>query len=93
VNILEQPVFSGERSRPFGELTRDEVAARAAELRAAAGGGGPTARVLPVALAWAELARIMDREGVRKVAELDENALAQRAERLWIVPPGGTLLP
>jgi hypothetical protein len=35
----------------------------------------------------------MDREGVRKVAELDENALAQRAERLWIVPPGGTLLP
>jgi hypothetical protein len=93
VSILEQPVFSGERSRPFGELTRAEVLARAAELRAAAGGFGPTTRVLPVALAWAELARTMEQAGADSVADLDEQALADRAERLWIVPPGGTLLP
>lgn len=93
MSILEQPVFSGERSLPFGELTRDQVAARAAELRAAAGGFGPTTRVLPVALAWAELARTMEREGARTVAELGEATLAERAERLWIVPPGGSLLP
>jgi hypothetical protein len=49
--------------------------------------------VLPVALAWAELARTMDHEGARTVGELGEATLAERAERLWIVPPGGSLLP
>jgi len=94
VSILEQPVFGGERSQPFGELTRDHVAARAAELRAAAAGGpGPTTRVLPVALAWGELARTMEREGAQTVADLGEETVAERAERLWIVRPGGTLLP
>ena len=27
------------------------------------------------------------------VADLDPEAVAQRAERLWVVPPGGSLLP
>ena len=93
MSVLDQLVFSGERSRPFGELTREQVAARAAELRAAAGGFGQTARVLPVALAWAELAGLMQREGAGCVGDLREELLAERAERLWIVPPGGTLLP
>ena len=48
---------------------------------------------MPVAMAWAELARTMEREHVESVSELSESLLAERAERLWIVPPGGTLLP
>ena len=92
MSVLEQPVFSDGRSKPFGELTRDEVAARAAELRAA-GGFGPTTRIVPVAMAWAELARTMESEGAELVRDLTEPILDARAERLWIVPPGGTLLP
>jgi hypothetical protein len=91
VTILEQPVFSSGQSKPFGDLTREEVAARAAELRSV-GGVGPTTRVVPVAMAWAELARAMERAGANVVRDLSESELANRAERLWIVPPGGSLL-
>jgi hypothetical protein len=91
-SILEQAVYSEGRSKPFGELTRGEVRARADELRAA-GGFGPTTRIVPVAMAWAELARTMEKEGAARVADLTEPVLAERAERLWIVPPGGSLLP
>ena len=93
MNVLDQAVFSGGRSKPFGELTRAEVQERAAELRAAAGAGPATARVTPVAMAWAELARTMERDRAELVSDLSESVLAERAERLWIVPPGGTLLP
>ena len=46
--ILAQQVFIRGANRPFGELERDDVRARADELRAATG-WGPTARVAPVA--------------------------------------------
>jgi hypothetical protein len=92
MSILEQTVFSGGRAKPFGELTREEVSSRAAELKSVSG-VGPTAKVVPVAMAWAELARTMASQGAESVADLDEPTLAARAERLWIVPPGGTLLP
>ena len=46
-----------------------------------------------VALAWSELAGLMERTGARTVADLDRDAVAERAEKLWIVPPGGSLLP
>jgi hypothetical protein len=91
VKVVDQPVFSGGRTKPFGELTLEEVRARADELRAA-GGFGPTTRVVPVAMAWAELARTMESEGAKSVADLPEGALDERAERLWIRPPGGSLL-
>jgi hypothetical protein len=93
MSIREQSVFSGGRSKPFGELTREEVSARAAELRSVGGSGGPTARVMPVAMAWAELARTMASQGAESVSDLDEPTLEARAQRLWIVPPGGSLLP
>ena len=48
-------MFGGGRSKPFAELTAEEVRSRADELRAATG-WGPTARVASVARAWAELA-------------------------------------
>jgi hypothetical protein len=89
--VLAEPVFAGGRNKPFGELTRQEVASRAQELSQAAG-WGPTARVAPVARAWRELAREMDERGVETVAALGAESARERAERLWVVPPGGSLL-
>jgi hypothetical protein len=91
VSVLDERVFAGGRTKRFGEMTADEVKARAAELKSTAG-WGPTARVAAVAIAWAELARQMDTVGARTVAELDPQAVDERAERLWVVPPGGSLL-
>jgi hypothetical protein len=89
--VLAEPVFAGGRSKPFRELTRDEVTARAAELKEATG-WGPTARVAGVARAWGELARLMADTGAQTVADVDPDAIAERAEKLWVVPPGGSLL-
>ena len=89
--VLAETVFAGGRSKPFAEVTVDEVRARAQELRDATG-WGPTAKVGSVAMAWGELARLMDTAGVATVGDLDPGAVAERAERLWVVPPGGSLL-
>ena len=89
--VLREQVFSGGRSKPFAEMTAGEVRARADELRAATG-WGPTAKVGAVALAWSQLATLMEETGARTVADLDRDAVAERAEKLWIVPPGGSLL-
>jgi hypothetical protein len=88
---LTQTVFSGGANVPFGELTLDDVRARAQELQSAVG-WGPTARVAGVALAWRELARTMERMGAGTVAELDAAVVLELAPRLWVVPPGGSLL-
>jgi hypothetical protein len=90
--VLAERVAAGGASKPFGEMTADEVQARGQELRASAG-FGPTARVLPVAMAWQELGRTMVTAGAQTVADLEPAVVADRAEALWIVPPGGTLLP
>ncbi len=90
--VLAERVFAGGRSKPFAEVTAEEVRARADELRAATG-WGPTAKVAGVASAWAELGRLMNDAQAQTVADLDPEAVAQRAERLWVVPPGGSLLP
>ncbi|MEA2365619.1 MAG: hypothetical protein QOI32_1131, partial [Thermoleophilaceae bacterium] len=42
--------------------------------------------------AWVELARFMEEVGAATVADLDREAVAERAEKLWVVPPGGSLL-
>jgi hypothetical protein len=89
--LLAERVFAGGRSKPFAEVTRAEVEERAQELRSATG-WGPTARVASVALAWRELAVLMADSGAQTVGELDPEELAQRAQKLWIVPPGGSLL-
>jgi hypothetical protein len=89
--VLAEPVFGGGRSKPFAELTVDEVRSRAAELKAATG-WGPTAKVASVARAWSEFARVMDTAGAATVGELDRELVAEHAERLWVVPPGGSLL-
>ena len=91
MSVLDEKVFAGGRTKPFGEMTADEVKTRAAELKSTTG-WGPTARVAAVATAWGELARLMDDAGARTVAELDLDDLDARAQRLWVVPPGGSLL-
>ena len=89
--ILAERVFAGGRSKPFAELTRANVEARAAELRSTAG-WGPTARVAAVATAWRELGTLMAEGNAASVGELDPDEVAARAEKLWVVPPGGSLL-
>ena len=90
--VLATSVYCDGRDRPFGELTADQVAARAAELRAATG-LGHRSRVSAVAAAWDLLASAMRERGAATVAELDPETVSERAEALWIVPPGGSLLP
>jgi hypothetical protein len=85
-------VFANGANRPFAELTVGDARARADELRAATG-WGPTARVAPVARAWRELSMAMESAQLGTVGELDDDALLELAPKLWIVPPGGSLLP
>ena len=89
--VLAEPVFAGGRSKPFAELTTEEVRSRAAELKAATG-WGPTAKVASVAMAWSMFARLMEEQGAATVADVDREAVAEHAEKLWVVPPGGSLL-
>ena len=89
--ILAQTVFIRDHDVAFGELTTDDVHARAQELRAAVG-WGPTARVAPVSLAWRELALLMQRNHATHVKQIDANLILAMAPRLWIVPPPGGLL-
>ncbi len=90
--ILETKVSLGEAgSKPFGELTAEDVGAHGDRL-AEASGWGTEKRVAPVANAWRTLAKLMGRDGVATVADLDPETVAKQAEKLWIVPPGGSLL-
>jgi hypothetical protein len=83
--VLDRPVHVAGGDKPFGELTREEVANRAQELKEATG-WGPTMRVAPVARAWAELARAMEAVQADSVADLDAETLEALAEPLWISP-------
>jgi hypothetical protein len=90
--ILAATVYVDGENRPFGQLTLEQVRGRADELRAAIG-WGPTARVAPVARAWRELSMALEQRGVATVAELDPETLGELAPKMWVVPPGGSLLP
>jgi hypothetical protein len=90
--VLAEKVHTDGGAKPFAEMTAAEVSARADELRGVTG-WGPTARVAPVAMAWGELARTMHAAGAQTVGELPPEDVTARAEKLWIVPPGGSLLP
>jgi hypothetical protein len=88
---LLTPVFDGRAYKPFGEFTLADVEARASEL-AGVTGWGPTARVASVARGWSELARAMASAGAAVVAELGSEAAGEFARRVWVVPPGGSLI-
>ncbi len=83
--MLDRPVHVPGGNKRFGELTREEVANRAQELKEATG-WGPTMRVAPVARAWADLARAMEEVQAHSVADLDPETLDALAEPLWISP-------
>ena len=89
--VLAESVHTEGGPKPFGEMTADEVRARADELRAVTG-WGPTARVGPVAVAWRELGRAMEAAGAATVADLDPETVVGLAGKLWVVPPRGGLL-
>ena len=89
--ILTEQVYCGSGYKPFGEMTLTEVESRAEELRSAAG-FGPTQRVAAVASVWEGLAEAMRRQPAATVGELEREMLASRADRLWVVPPGGSFL-
>jgi hypothetical protein len=91
VDPLAQPVYAVDSYKPFGEFSLADVRARASEL-AAATGWGPTARVGAVARGWSELARAMASAGAATVADLGADQAAAFAGKLWVVPPGGSLL-
>jgi hypothetical protein len=88
---LRRPVYAGDGYKSFGEFTLADAKARADEL-AAATGWGPTARVAGVARGWAELTRAMQAAGAMTVGDLDPQVAGEFARRLWVVPPGGSLL-
>ena len=88
---LDRPVYAEDGYKPFGEFTLADVQARAAELTAATG-WGPTARVAGVARGWSELGRAMTAAGVSRVGELPVEVAEEFARKLWVVPPGGSLL-
>jgi hypothetical protein len=91
LDALSTPVYAADRYKPFGEFTVEEVKQRAGEL-AAATGWGPTARVGAVARGWTALGAAMERAGAATVAELGSQAAEEHARKLWVVPPGGSLL-
>ncbi|OJU86278.1 MAG: hypothetical protein BGO11_02565 [Solirubrobacterales bacterium 70-9] len=85
-------MYLGDSYREFGEVTAVDARTQAAEL-AAAGSWGPLARVAGVAQAWRELAIELERVGEGStVAALDEATRTRYARRLWVEPPGGSLL-
>ena len=90
-DALQRPVYAGDGYKPFGEFTLADVTARAGELAGAAG-WGPTARVASVARAWSELARTMSAAGAATVSDLGAETVTGLAGRLWVLPPGGSLL-
>ncbi|MDQ6834650.1 MAG: hypothetical protein M3016_00500 [Actinomycetota bacterium] len=89
-DALSRPVYASEGYKPFGEFTLSDVQARAQELTAATGWG--TARVAGVARAWSELGRAMAADGAERVNDLEAATAQQFARRLWVLPPGGSLL-
>ena len=89
---LAREVHVGGAYRRFGELTAADARAQAEDL-AGAGSWGPLARVAGVAQAWRELAAELERAGPEAtVAALDPESRERYARRLWVVPPGGSLL-
>jgi hypothetical protein len=89
---LEHELYVGDGYRRFGELTAADARAQAARL-GEAGSWGPLAKVAGVALAWRELAAELDRLGDGATVAGLEPELGERfAHRLWVLPPGGSLL-
>lgn len=89
--VLAEPVSVDGSYKPFARMTAAEVAGRAEEI-----GGiselGQAPRIAAVAAAWKGLAEAMRAQPAATVGELDREALRARADRLGVLPPGGSFL-
>jgi hypothetical protein len=79
---LERQVYVEDRYLPFGELTSDDARRLADKFSGLSGGGRE----------WRQLAKLMDERGAATVAELDAEQVGDFAERLRVIPPGGSWL-
>jgi hypothetical protein len=89
--LLARTIFFDGANIPFADVTVAQARGRADELKAAVG-FGPTARIAPVALAWRELVHALEQAGAERVGQLPPEAVEELAPKLWVVPPGGSLL-
>ena len=89
--LLRREVFVGDRYVPFGEIGITEARALAEQFRGLSG-GGLEQNVAPVGLAWRELADLLEERSAASVAELGEAVTPKLAERLRIIPRGGSWL-
>jgi hypothetical protein len=89
--VLETQVYVEDRYVPFGDLTPDD-ARRLADRFSGLSGGGLEVNVAPVGGAWRDLADLMVERGAGHVADLGAERAAELAERVRVVPRGGSWL-
>ncbi len=88
---LRGKVHLGGRYRPFADLSPRDAHARATELKEV-GSWGPMQRIVPVARAWSELAKLLEERDAATVGELDDDTVVSYAEKLWVIPPAEGLI-
>ncbi|MGI9019651.1 MAG: hypothetical protein ACR2G3_02935 [Solirubrobacterales bacterium] len=84
-------VHIGGEDHAFAEITPDQARAQAAELKST-GTFGPLQRVAKVAMAWGELAGVIEAAGASTVGELDDETVLLWAERVWVIAPEGGMI-
>lgn len=89
-DALTRPIHIGGVNKTFGEVTLENARTQADELQGVAGWG--MSRVLPVARAWGDLARVMEKGSIARVDQLDDETVETMARKLWIIPPKGDSL-
>jgi hypothetical protein len=89
--ILVREVYVGDVYKPFGDLTAEDARSLADHLSGHSG-GGLEKHTAPVAIAWGELATLLDERGAESVGDLGDEQARQFAARLRVVPPGGSWL-
>ncbi|HEX3292223.1 MAG TPA: hypothetical protein VHR38_00650 [Solirubrobacterales bacterium] len=89
--VLAREVYVGDGYKKFGELTPDD-ARMLAEQFSGLSGGGLEAKVAPVGRAWRDLADLLSERECERVADLGADRAAGLAEKLRVVPPGGSWL-
>jgi hypothetical protein len=89
--LLGREVFVGDHYVAFGKIGSADASALAERFRGLSG-GGLEQMVAPVGRAWLDLAELIEERGVGSVAELGDAVTPELAERLRVVPPGGSWL-
>lgn len=91
-DILDIIVHVGGVNKKFGEITEKDARTHGAQLKSMTG-WGPTARVGTIARAWNGYATALKEGGFETAADLDDETLRKWAGDVWVVPPGGSLIP